>query len=186
MPDNSGVRDFTGPAGRTDLLPRPAKILYTAFVTLIYLGLLTSIMLYSQVVGFSARATPRDLYEQLITHYQGSAAEVAAKEQSYQKLLQVTHFHLFTMPVILLILGHLLLMTRLSSKTKLWLTGTAIGATITHVLIPWGVYYGGRVVAWCYPITGALLTVSYALLGAVPIWQMWRPNSFAVSPRDQG
>ena len=30
---------------------------------------------------------------------------------TYRKLLEVTHFHLFTMPVVLLIIGHLFLAT---------------------------------------------------------------------------
>ena len=39
-----------------------------------------------------------------------------------RKLLEVTHFHLFTMPVVLLIVGHLFLATGLGERSKLaWL-----------------------------------------------------------------
>ena len=40
------------------------------------------------------------------------------EQMSERKLLEVTHFHLFTMPVVLLIVGHLFLATGLSDRAK--------------------------------------------------------------------
>ena len=37
---------------------------------------------------------------------------------TYRKLLEVTHFHLFTVPVFLLIIAHLFMLTGLSSMAK--------------------------------------------------------------------
>jgi hypothetical protein len=164
------MREFAGGAGRIDALSLPAKILYTSFVTLTLLGLLSSLALYSRVVGFAAHATPRELYQHVIDHYRGGADDPA----HFQRLLEVTHFHLFSMPVVLLVLGHLSLLTRSSQAAKLWMNGVAIGATIVHVGVPWAIYLSGVAVAWLYPLSGGLLLVSYAVLGVVPVHQMWR------------
>jgi hypothetical protein len=165
------MREFAGGAGRIEALPLLAKVLYTAFVALTLVGLLSSLALYSRAVGFSAHATPHELYQHLIDHYRGSAGDEPAR---FQRLLEVTHFHLFSMPVILLILGHLTLLTRATQSAKLWLNGTAIAATVIHIAVPWGIYLTGAGVAWLYPISGGLLLVSYAVLGAFPVHQMWR------------
>ena len=37
---------------------------------------------------------------------------------TYRKLLEVTHFHLFTMPVVLLIIGHLFLADGLGDRAS--------------------------------------------------------------------
>jgi hypothetical protein len=162
------MREFAGGAARIEQLPPLAKVLYSAFVGLTLLGLLSSLMLYSRVVGFAAQATPQQLYQHLIDHYQ------PPDDARFQRLLEVTHFHLFSMPVVLLILGHLSLLTRASQGAKLWLNGTAIGATLLHVLVPWGVFYAGGALAWLYPISGGLLLASYTALGGYPVQQMWR------------
>ena len=51
---------------------------------------------------------------------------------SYRKLLEVTHFHLFTMPVVLLIVGHLFLATGLGDRAKLaWLVAASAASPRT-------------------------------------------------------
>jgi hypothetical protein len=92
----------------------------------------------------------------------------------YRKLLEVTHFHLFTVPVFLLILTHLFMLTALSARSKLlwitlgWLTGTL------HILAPWLVRYGGPRLASLFPLSGTGLLVSSLVLCVYPLAVMWR------------
>ena len=92
----------------------------------------------------------------------------------YRKLLEVTHFHLFTMPVVLLIVGHLFLATGLGDRAKLrWLIA-ASASVAAHLATPWVVRYGGGGLAFLHAITGTSLTLTMAVLTVYPIVAMWR------------
>jgi hypothetical protein len=101
---------------------------------------------------------------------------------TYRKLLEVTHFHLFTMPVVLLIIGHLFLATGLGDRAKLlWLIG-ASSSVAAHLATPWIVRYGGGGLAFLHAITGTTLTVTMSVLTLYPVLAMWRGDR----PRDPG
>src|SRR5205807_5826982 len=92
------VREFASPTSRAGALPRPVKVLYTAFCAFTVAGLLSCIGLYDGVVRFGARATPAELYQHLVTYYQPGAgpASAAVGEASpapipTRRLLEVTH-----------------------------------------------------------------------------------------------
>lgn len=116
------MREFATPKSRASALSPAAKVLYTSFCALSLMGLMTSMLLYDDVVRFGARTTPQELYRNLVNHYDRNislAAPPATPEQALKagrdarrhELLVVTHAHLFTMPVLLLIVGHLFLLT---------------------------------------------------------------------------
>jgi len=93
---------------------------------------------------------------------------------TYRKLLEVTHFHLFTMPVVFLIVGHLFLATALADRTKFsWMV--AGGASVTlHLAAPWLVHYVSSRLAWLYALSGLALFVTMAVLTVYPALVMWR------------
>ena len=101
----------------------------------------------------------------------------------YRKLLEVTHFHLFTVPVFLLILTHLFMLTALSARAKQgWITLGWIAATL-HMLAPWLIRAGGTRLTWLFPLSGGLLFVSCLVLTVYPVWVMWQ--SPPKTPRPQ-
>src|SRR5690349_12461958 len=108
------MKDFA-PVPRANALPLAGKMLYTAFVVFTLAGLFTAMVMYGQIVRFASNTTPGELYQHVISHYQGGLTE--------RQLLEVTHFHLFSMPVVLLVLGHLALLTRLPRAAKAWGVG---------------------------------------------------------------
>jgi len=173
------MREFASPATRAGALPRPVKVLYTAFCALTVAGLLSCLGLYDGVVRFGARTTPAELYDHLVTYYQPGGRTPAAGEampaprMSARKLLEVTHFHLFSMPLYLLVVAHLFLLTGVGARAKMGWISASVAATATHLLAPWCVYFGGRALAWIYPISGAALLVSFAVLMGVPLYEMW-------------
>ena len=164
------MREFASPSSRAGGLPRPAKALYTAFCAFTVGGLLSCAGLYDGIVRFGARTTPAQLYTHLVAYY--DPARTTAR-----RLLEVTHFHLFSMPVYLLILGHLFFLTGLSARAKTGWIAAAIAATVVHLLAPWLVYFGGRALAWIFPISGAALLATFAVLMAVPLFEMWRAST---------
>ena len=105
---------------------------------------------------------------------------------TYRKLLEVTHFHLFTMPVVLLIIGHLFLATSLGDRAKLLWLVAASSSVAAHLATPWIVRYAGGRVAFLHAITGMALTLTMSVLTIYPVLAMWRGdrsrNSGGVRP----
>ena len=174
------MREFASPASRAGALPRPVKVLYTAFCAFTVAGLLSCIGLYDGVVRFGARATPAELYEHLVTYYQPGAgpASAAVGEASpapipTRRLLEVTHSHLFSMPLYLLVLGHLFLLTGVGARAKKGWISASVAGTAAHLVAPWCVHFWGAALAWVYPISGAALLASFAVLMGVPLYEMW-------------
>jgi len=77
------------------------------------------------------------------------------------------------MSVLLLVIGHLFFMTRLGTKAKQGVIAAAVAATVLHLLAPWGIVLAGRKIAVVYPLTGFALFATYAVLMAVPLYEMW-------------
>ena len=127
------MRDFATD-GRAAALSLPARLLYTVFAVLTLAGCLSCVVIYDGMVKFGARTTPAELKERLVAHY-----ETADR----QKLIETTHAHLFSMPVLLLVAGHLFLLCGATLRTKIVAIAIASGATVLHLLAPWLIVLSG-------------------------------------------
>jgi hypothetical protein len=147
----------------------PARILYTVFAGLTLAGCVSCVVIYDGIVRFGAHDTPGQLYQRLTAHY---LADPAARA----KLVETTHAHLFVMPVLLLVAGHLFLLARVSDRAKLVGVVIACLATTLHLLAPWLIVAtdGNALATTIYPLSGGLLLLTYVVLLAVPVLQMWR------------
>jgi hypothetical protein len=187
------VRQFAGSGFRLWNLSVEAKLVYSCFALFALLALASSALFYEDLVGTGARGI-RAYYA---GEEAGSAApsrgggpEIALPDErpsitvavTYRKLLEVTHFHLFTVPVFLLIIAHLFMQTGLSTRWKaIWIAATWASAFL-HLAAPWLVRYGGGGWAPLYGVSGALLGVTTFFLIAYPLWAMWlgRPREAPV------
>jgi hypothetical protein len=176
---------------RETTLSLPARILYTVFALLTLAGAVSCVVLYDDIVRFGARASPDQLRGRLAAHYEdasgdggdgasgGSASGEGAGRggMSRQRLVETTHAHLFTMPVLLLVAGHLFLLARTSMAAKLAVVIVASAATTLHLFAPWLVVWthGHALAAAFYALSGGLLLLVTAVMLIVPVWQMWRP-----------
>jgi hypothetical protein len=180
------MREFASSTSRVAALPPPAKALYTGFCVLTAMGFATCIALYAQIVRFGAHTTPAELFDHLVAYYNPAAAPSGVGPSgsiTTRALLQTTHFHLFSMSVLLLVIGHLFFMTRLGAKAKQGVIAAAVAATVLHLLAPWAIVFAGRRLAVVYPLSGFALLATYAALMAVPLYEMWfvKPASAARS-----
>ena len=187
------MRQFSSSGFRLWNLGIEAKILYTTFCVLTLFGIVSSALYYGDLVGAGtsgiksyyageARVAP-PAAPPGAGATGGPAIDVPEDEparrpivvpMTYRKLLEVTHFHLFTMPVVLLIIGHLFLATGLGDRAKLrWLIA-ASASVAAHLATPWVVRYGGGGLAFLHAITGTSLTLTMAVLTVYPIVAMWR------------
>ncbi|HEX2572206.1 MAG TPA: hypothetical protein VH877_21860 [Polyangia bacterium] len=186
------MRQFASSGFRLWNLSPEAKLVYTAFGLFSLLALVASALLYEEMVGTGTRGVrkyylgePHAASEPAKLAPQEPGPQMALPEEEfsgpaitvampYRKLLEVTHFHLFTVPVFLLIVAHLFMLTDLSSRAKMvWIAG-GWGAALAHLGAPWAVRYGG--VAWApmYVGSGLALAITSAVLTLFPIWVMWR------------
>jgi len=97
------------------------------------------------------------------------------EQVSDRKLLEVTHFHLFSVPVYVLILAHLWLLARMPP----WLHSAGVVASVLvsalHLAAPWIVR--GRVqLAPLVPVSGAGMLLVLGVIAAVPTVDMWLPR----------
>lgn len=97
----------------------------------------------------------------VVEYYLGSE-EKFTQPKSYQSLLEVTHFHLFSMGVLAITLTHLLLFTPLAMNIKVALTGLTFLSAIADELAGWLVRFVHPAFAW-FKI-GAFLTLEFSLL----------------------
>lgn len=158
------MREFRRPGGSLATIPRPARLLYAGFLALTCAGFVTALALYYDGLGLSA--------ESAATHYLGNADDPLASEiiveKSTRDLLEVSHFHLFTMPVLLLVLAHLFLLAR-GGRWRGKVVAIAVVSTALHVAGPWLVRFGGAGWGWVMPTTGLLFAASYGVMALWPL-----------------
>jgi len=211
------MRQFGSSGFRLWNLGADAKTLYTAFCLLTFLGVVSSALYYRELVGVGTSGIRRyyagesDEPEAVVPPATqqptaGPAIEVPPEAEearrpivvavSYRKLLEVTHFHLFTMPVVLLIVGHLFLATGLSERAKrAWLLAGVVSVSL-HLATPWLVRAAAGL-APLHALSGIALTVTMSVLTLYPVAAMWRrpagmadrrvgPDGNAPGPRSAG
>ena len=181
------MQDFTRPPGRLRALPLGARAVYTVFLVFTLVGLALTLWLTHDMVGidltgadeyYRGETAPSDEAE-----VEGGPALVlppdgenlaAFEPMPRRKLLEVTHFHLFSMPVYLLILSHIYMLSRSRKETKaLWIAAGSLG-TLLHIAAPWLVAYGFAGAVATYAASGVLMLVSYLVMSAIPLWEMWQ------------
>ena len=196
------MKDFLRPSGRLRGLAFSARLTYSVFLGFTLLALAQSAwlgtdMLASDLRGISSYyagepsiPTPSPTASPTPSAADGGPSlelptdmpvTATADPMPLRKLLEITHFHLFTMPVYLLILAHLFMLSRLSERHKAtWILAGALGVAL-HIAAPWLARRGGSASALFYAVTGALLLISFVVMSAVPLYEMWllpeRPKS---------
>jgi len=188
------MRQFATGGFRIWNLGREAKLVYTGFGLFALLALLSSVLFYEDLVGQrdgvrryygdGARAAAVSVEKPTGGPAQSPAPSIelapdAEQAQitvavTYRKLLEVTHFHLFTVPVFLLIIAHLFMLTGLGARAKaIWIVG-GWASSLLHLAAPWLIHYASASLSWVYPVSGALMAVTMTVMTVYPIVVMWR------------
>ena len=150
------MREFAQKGSVLRRLDRGPKIVYTAFLCFLLLGLLTSALLHADSMGSSAASAA--------AYWNGDEAGMVYPK-SPRQILELTHFHLFTEPLIWLVVAHLYHMGRGRALISLG-TLLSMGAQIA---LPWLITQAspafsllslpataGLVVGLCWMITASL------------------------------
>ena len=122
---------------------------------------LTNGLLYFQKMGLS--------YTSVTEYYLGSE-ERFLQPRTYQGMLEVSHFHLFAMGLLLLTLTHLMLFVPIGSNLKAWFIVIPFSSALVNEGSSWLVRFVHPLFAYL-KIAGFLaLEVSLAALIGVSLW----------------
>ncbi len=140
------------------------KLLITFFLIFSALGYLSNLAIIYQRTGFSTIGT--------VEYYRGSQEELKFPK-SYPELLENLHFHLYSLPLTLLVLVHIFNLASVREGLKVFVTSAAILAAALVVISPWMIRYVAAPFAYLAPFTGLLMTLVFALTITVPLFELW-------------
>lgn len=157
------MRDFaTSRYLRTSSLP--LRITLTGFLAFVGLGYVSNFALLSWKTGM----TPTGIAH----YYRGDEAAMQFPKQ-FHELLENTHFHIFIVPVVLLVLTHVFFMTTWSERAKIRVTCLAYAAALADLAAPWLVRYGAAGFAWWKLCSSAVYHGTLVFLVLVPLYETW-------------
>lgn len=105
----------------------------------------------------------------VIAYYLGSEEQFTTP-RSYQGMLEVSHFHLFSMGMLIVTLTHLMLMTDFSIRLKIWISGLTYISALADEAAGWLVRFAHPLFAYFKIAAFLMLELSLlALLVAVII-----------------
>jgi hypothetical protein len=114
--------------------------------------------------------------DSVVSYYLGDEAEFRPP-RSYQGMLEVSHFHLFAMGMLLLVLTHLVLFVPVGVRTKVAMIALPFLSAALDEGGGWLVRFAGPAFAWV-KIAGFLaLQGSLAALVGLALWAVFRGSS---------
>ena len=143
------------------------RVAYTGFLALMLPALATLVALSFGRMGLDPQS--------IAAHYRGAEGEMSFPKTFWQ-LVEVSHFHLFTIPIVVLILSHLLYATPASTRLRVYLTSMTFIGAFLDALGPWAVRYLSASFAYVLIVGWMLLAGGGLLIVALTLVSMWGPK----------
>ena len=156
----------TGEWDRNRLL-QVIVVLYCFFVALLWA---TNWMLYLDAMDFTTAS--------VVDHYLGNEEEFRAP-RTYRGMVELAHFHLFAMGMLMMVLTHLALFVPVQAGLKIALIVVPFFSAIASEGAGWLVRYGGAGFAWTKIAGIFLLQGSLAALVLIALWSVFAGNQSA-------
>ncbi|MDH3521185.1 MAG: hypothetical protein OEM49_12075 [Myxococcales bacterium] len=151
---------ITGEWSRNRLL-QTIVTLYCVYVAGLWL---TNALLYFEKMGLG--------YDSVVRYYRGDEAEFLSP-RSYAGLLEISHFHLFAMGMLLLVLTHLVLFVPLPNRWKAWLVALPFAAAALDEGAGWLVRFVHPGFAYAKIAGFVALEASLAALVILSLWAVF-------------
>jgi hypothetical protein len=151
---------ITGEWSRNRLL-QTIVVLYSVYVAGLWL---TNALLYFNKMGLT--------YQSVVSYYRGNE-ELFLSPRSYQGLLEVSHFHLFAMGMLLLVLTHLILFVPLPGRWKVWLIVIPFASAALEEGASWLVRFVHPGFAYAKIASFLALEASLAALVILSLWAVF-------------
>ena len=140
------------------------KVLFTAFLLTMGVGYLAALAnLYDKT---------EMTYQGIVKHYRGSEEELIYTKE-FSELLEFSHVHLFSMPMMFLLLGGIFTLTSLREKLKRVVVVIPFAAMLLEIASAWLTRYVAAPFAGLMLLSGMLLGFSFLIMFFVPLHEMW-------------
>ena len=136
----------------------------TGFVLFVLVGYVSNVAILLWKTGGTAAG--------VAAYYLGDASGLRFPKEMHE-LLENLHFHIYIVPMVLLVLTHLLFMTRWSERAKVGVTVLAYGAAALDLAAPWIVWSGGAAFAPVKIFSTAVYHGTLFLLAGVILFETW-------------
>lgn len=163
-------------------LPISNKIFFTFFLSIITVAIGLGFLNYYERTGFSPQKTVRyycgdeeeDLDKPLSAEENMARLEEGlAFPKSYRELLEVTHTHIFSIPIVVFILSRILAMTHTREGLKITIYGVSFVGIILNLVAPWLIRYVCHHFVITFTISNILLLLSFCAYIFIPLYEMW-------------
>lgn len=91
----------------------------------------------------------------------------------YREILDITHVHSFTIPLIIFVMSRILSMTLVSDWIKITIYCTAFAGIIMNLSGPWLVRFASGVFSLSLIASYILLGLCFIALISIPLYEMW-------------
>jgi hypothetical protein len=102
--------------------------------------------------------------------------------KTFWQLVETSHFHAFTIPVVVLILAHLLYATPASVRTRVVLTVIGFVGALLDITGPWAVRYVAAGMAYALMLGWLMLALGGLAIIGVSLAAMWGPERWWGGP----
>jgi hypothetical protein len=155
------------PDWKDNQLLRLVLVWFLVFVALIWV---TNALLYFNKMNL----TPASV----VAYYLGDEA-LFTQPRSYQGLLEITHFHLFAMGILVLTMAHLLLFVPMPNRRKAIVVSVAFSAALADEVAGWLVRFVSPAFATLKVVAFVTLEAALAFMIGAVLWAI-----FTVQPND--
>ncbi|MCF6157979.1 MAG: hypothetical protein E3K32_05275 [wastewater metagenome] len=164
------------------LLPVSNKLFFTFFLSFMAIAIGIGFLNYYERTGFSPQKTAR--------YYKGDEEDVdmslPAEEyqarlmeegmffpKSYRELLEVTHTHAFSMPLIVFVLSRILAMTRAHEGIKITVYSASFAAVLMNLGASWLIRYACHHFVAILFVSNITLILTFGVYIFIPLYEMW-------------
>jgi hypothetical protein len=157
----------TGEWRQNDLL----RLILAAFLVYVALLWVTNAALFFTHMSLS--------YDAVVEHYRGAEARFL-QPRSFRVLLEVSHFHLFAMGILIMTMTHLVLFVPIGGRTKMALIVTSFGSGLLDEGSGWLVAFVHPGFAYAKLLGFLGVQASLGAMILVVAWAVWKgpPNDY--------
>ena len=149
-------------------IPTSFKLAVTAFLLLALVGLgVAGLQIYMRA-GLTPQST--------LAHFKGDEATMQLP-MSFALMVEITHAHAFTQPMLALILSAAFLASSARERLKRAVVVVLFTGMAMDLGVPWVVRYGPSWTVHLLLLTGALIITGVLISVAVPLYEMWWPGA---------
>ncbi len=161
--------------------PISNKLSITFFLIIMAYAFYISCANFYERTGFSPKKTVR--------HYSGNEEKLNDESnyeynddllqegfffpKTYREIIEITHVHAFSIPLVLFVMSRILSMTLIREGIKIAIYSIAFAGTIMNLSGPWLIRYKSDVFTISLILSYYILGLCFIFLISLPLYEMW-------------